>query len=380
MSEFADVVDAARSRGPVQLPKRQGMCAHVLDQRAVCSLCGVAFGLDPAGLEDAVAVAAQGREIEEAGIPWVVDRLVPGYGMLGMLVAYAKVGKTTFAQALGAAVANGVEFVGRATRRARVLVVAAEDPPEYTAFVARHLTPAPGWMTFWRRPVLLNDDGLGRIVATAKAGGFGLVLVASWQAVVRGLIRDENDNAGAVIVVERTKEATRATGIPWLIDAHAGRNEDQHDDADPTRALRGASAAAGAADYMLWLRFADGAFGSHRRLSGRGRFVRVAPQTIAFDPATGSFEDLGATRRAASESVWRQILERGAVVAAPRSVDAIARAAGLVPDGGKVGGQTRQRVREALDSREGITRAEGAYRGRRTVTYRLDAPNMGTGA
>ena len=90
-------------------------------------------------------------------------------------------------------------------------------------------------MTFCEQPVILNDDGLARIVATVRAGDYGLVLIASWQAVIRGLVKDENDNAGAVVVVERVKVATRETKVPWLIDAHSGRGEDQGDDADPTR-------------------------------------------------------------------------------------------------------------------------------------------------
>ena len=72
-----------------------------------------------------------------------------------------------------------------------------------------------------------------------------------WQAVVRGLVKDENDNAGAVMVVERVKAFTRTPEVPWLIDAHAGKAEDQTDDADPSKAMRGASGAAGAADYTL---------------------------------------------------------------------------------------------------------------------------------
>jgi len=93
-------------------------------------------------------------------------------------------------------------------------------------------------------PLLLHPAGLAQVVATVKAHQFGLVLIASWQAVVRGLVRDENDNAGAVLVVENVKAAARESGIPWLIDAHSGKGEDQQEDADPSKAMRGASAAA----------------------------------------------------------------------------------------------------------------------------------------
>ena len=50
---------------------------------------------------------------------------------------------------------------------------------------------------------------------TPCGGNYGLVLISSWQAIVRGLIRDENDNAGAVRVVEDVKAAARLTRIPW---------------------------------------------------------------------------------------------------------------------------------------------------------------------
>jgi hypothetical protein len=171
--------------------------------------------------------------------------MLPALGMLGFLVAFAKVGKTTFGQALAAHVATGAYFLGRATRAVRVLILAAEDPGEYTAFLARRLQVPPGVLMFRRRPLILTAEALDQICATVRQEGFGLVLIASWQAVVRGLIRDENDNAGAVQIVERVKVAARASGVPWLIDAHSGKGEDQDDDADPSKAMRGASAAAG---------------------------------------------------------------------------------------------------------------------------------------
>ena len=250
-------------------------------------------GLDPAFLADAVDVIHEGQRIAEHGIRYTVDGIIPAYGMLGMLVAYAKVGKTTTGQQIAAAVAMGRPFLDRDTTRARVLAIAAEDPPEYTAYLARTLDVAPTRLTFYRAPVRLTVDGLHAICQTVTAGGYGLVLIASWQAVIRGLVRDENDNAGAVNLVETVKAATRTTGIPWLIDAHSGKGEDQDDEADPSRAMRGASGAAGAADYTLSLRYANGAFGTQRRLSGKGRFVNLAPLTLDYNPDTGIYTCLG---------------------------------------------------------------------------------------
>ena len=47
--------------------------------------------------------------------------------------------------------------------------------------------------------------------------------------------------------------------------------------------MRGASAAASAADYSLWLRYADTPFSTHRRFSGKGRFVEVPLMHLDYD-------------------------------------------------------------------------------------------------
>ena len=67
--------------------------------------------------------------------------------------------------------------------------------------MARNIDVDPGVMTFYRAPIILNQEGLAAITATVVSDGYGFVLISSWQAVVRGLIRDENDNAGAVRVI-----------------------------------------------------------------------------------------------------------------------------------------------------------------------------------
>ena len=114
--------------------------------------------------------------------------------------------------------------------------------------------------------------------------------------------------------------------MPWLIDAHSGKGEDQADDADPSKALRGASAAAGAADFTLSLRYANGPFGTQRRLSGNGRFVKFALITIDYDQITGGYRALGATSSAATELTWHHLVETGAITTTWQTASQIARA------------------------------------------------------
>jgi hypothetical protein len=351
----------------------------------LCDLCGrescedhlspdpnAIAGLDPAFLADAVDVIREGKQIAEEGIRYTVDGVIPSYGMLGMSVAFAKVGKTTLGQALGAAVCMKRPFLDRETTRTRVLVIAAEDPPEYTAYLARVLDVEPSWMTFYRAPVLLNSEGLRAIGQTVADGGYGLVLIASWQAVVRGLVKDENDNAGAVQVVEMVKAFTRQTGIPWLIDAHSGKGEDQADDADPSKAMRGASGAAGAADYTLSLRYSNGAFGTQRRFSGKGRFVNFPPLTIDLDPYTGIYTVVGSTKHASAESTWDVIRTMSAIDSTPRSVTDIAKTAGLLT-GDRLSGTARRHVVDALRKRPGVLLSQEIRRGQTVNLYRLEA-------
>ncbi len=81
-------------------------------------------------LEDATTVAAEGKAIEAAGVPYVLDGIIPAFGMAGFLIAQAKVGKTTLGQRIAEAVANGAPFLERETRQCKVLDLAAEDPAE----------------------------------------------------------------------------------------------------------------------------------------------------------------------------------------------------------------------------------------------------------
>ena len=249
-----------------------------------------------------------------------------------------------------------------------MLILAAEDPPEYTAWIARHLEVEPGRMIFRRQSLLLTTTDLGRIAATVAQEQIGLVLIASWQAVVRGLIRDENDNSGAVQIVEHVKSVARTTKIPWLIDAHSGKGEDQDDEADPSKAMRGASAAAGAADYTLSLRYADGAFGNRRKLSGKGRFVSFAPLTLDFDPTTSAYSVLGGSKDVMRESTWRILCDTGAIDATPRSVTAMARVARLMV-GDRLASSTRKRIYAALRGRDDVLATEEPRRGGKTILF-----------
>ena len=112
------------------------------------------------------------------------------------------------------------------------------------------------------------------------------------------------------------------------------------------------------------LRYADGAFGTRRRLSGRGRFVTLAPQTINYDPETGCYEDLGCSKSAARETTWHRIVETGALTGEWRTAQAIALAAGILSPNGHVEFRQRAQVADALRQRSGVATANNGQTGR----------------
>jgi AAA domain len=342
-------------------------------------------GLPADALMDAVDVVAEGRRIASEGISYLVDGILPAYGMIGFLVAFTRVGKSTLSRYIGACVAGGRVCLDRPTRQRRVLVVAAEDPSSYTAYESRHLIVERGAMTFYCAPIVLDKSGLEQLRWTVRTGGYGLVLISSWQAVIQGLLRDENDNAAAVQIVERTKAVVRDTGVPWLVDAHAGKSESQEDEADPSRSLRGASGAAGAADFILSLRYDKSPFGSRRRLTGKGRFVSLPQLLIDYDTITGLYTVVGENGgQVHRDTTWRLICETGALTTEWQTVPAIARAAGLVTPQDKPSrektatSQGRRQVIAALHSRDGVE-FKGVKRGKRTWMYYRSATTDGAG-
>lgn len=136
-------------------------------------------------------------------------------------------------------------------------------------------------------------------------------------------------------------------------------------------AMRGASAAAAAADYTLSLRYANGAFGTQRRLSGKGRFVSFAPITIDYDLATGVYTAIGATKAAYKETTWQLIVQTGAITTDWQPESGIAMTIGYIGKNGKPTSNGRTKVREALMGRPGVDSKTETGVGGKVRSYKL---------
>lgn len=323
-------------------------------------------------LVGAAELVAEGRRLRETGVSYVVDGIIPAYGMAGFVAGYAKVGKTSsFGLPLLRAVAargdDEREFLGRRVTPCPALWVELENPRQYLGYQAAASLDGTEDLIFLTAPLTLDEKVMGWLEDLIAQLERRFVYVSTFAAGCSALMRDENDNAGMARVVETLKSSARRSGVPHLFEAHAGKGEDQGADADPIKSLRGASAAAAAADFVLNVR-RDGAGATTRRtLSGAGRFVNFGSVSYDWDPLTGELEYLGSRKDAGVETTVRLIVETGAVVANElRSVSAIIRAAGLADKG-----DTRTAFRLALDKMQGVEKVVTAGRGGTTTRYRL---------
>jgi hypothetical protein len=324
--------------------------------------------LNAALLMHSSTLVSEGRRVIAEGVRYLVDGMIPGYGMTGFLAGYAKVGKSSgFGMPLIQKLSTGEPFLGRATKRVRCLYLGLEDPREYLGWMAARSLSGSEDALFYCGSLSLNDATVHDIEALIRGQGIGFMYVSTYMAGVRELLKNENDNTEQARVVESLKASSRRTGVPYLFEAHAGKGEDQSADADPIKALRGASAGAAAADFVLSLKRDGPGMTTRRMVAGAGRFVNFAPISYDYNPHTGEVEFIGAQKDASAEITIRLIREMGAVVEGEeRSVSAVMKAAGADDKG-----SNRAAFRLALEQMPEVVKVVSSGKGGKTARYRL---------
>jgi hypothetical protein len=334
------------------------------------------FAFDPAGVVALGPLMERGRAILRDGVRYVVKGIIPAYGGFGVGVARAKVGKTSMGMHLMGSVGSGRPFLGCEVSKRKVLMLALEDPEDYLAVLAARALKGDEDVSFYPRSLVLDEPTLRSLASHIRHEGFGFLYVATILHAVRGLVKDENDNAGMVKVVASLKSFARELGIPVFMEAHAGKGEDQSEDADPLLSFRGATAAAAEADYVLSLKRKGGGFSTVRTLSGLGRFVEFPPITFDRDAETGELRvvDSGAGTGAAESDFQLLLLAAHGLTGTPKSAAALATAVGWTRGNGRPDKNDCRRVHRALDNRDGVDciRTGGTGRGAR-VSYRISA-------
>ena len=210
----------------------------------------------------------------EAGpIPWVWDPFLPR-GTLALLVAFMKVGKSTFIYALALAVARGISFLRYPTTQGPVLIVALEEHPRD---VRRHLEQFgmrrddPIYVA--TGPLMNSTEILQEIELFVQEREITLVIIDTltqfWN------VADENSNSEVVREVSQILELARRTNAVVLLVHHERKSGGEEG-----RGIRGGSALFGLVDQALLLERRHGGDETHRVVRTFGRYFETPREVV----------------------------------------------------------------------------------------------------
>lgn len=288
-------------------------------------------------------------------VPWVWKGFLPK-GTLVLLAAYMKVGKTTFAYALLIAVARGEPFLGFATKKGAVLILAVE---EHARDVVQRLRrfgmheEDPIHVHVGRLP---NDwETLGQVTEFIRTNRISVVFIDTVSRF--WLLENENDNAEVIRQVDPLLELARQTEAVVLL-AHHERKQGGHGG----RSIRGASALFAAVDQALILEERQGGKTNQRVLRTIGRYEEDSPGELTIELDGDQWRTLGSPTEVGFEATKTRVL--AALSDGPQGVAELARAVAV----------SDRMIRKALaDGGEELIR-EGKGTKAHPYTYRLPGP------
>jgi hypothetical protein len=236
-------------------------------------------------------------ESDEEPVEYALDGLLP-LGGTAVLVGRPKGGKSTLALNLALAVSRGEKFLGRDTRKGRVLYVALEGAPRAWKELARNLRVAQSDdLYFWsgRAP----DAAMAWLHREVKKHEPVLVIVDTMQRLLR--VKDGNDYATASNVTDVLIELARLTNAALLMLHHSGRNPSS----EIVDAPMGSTAWSAAFDTILVLRKSE----RYRTLASEGRTGESFPETIIeMEPDTRRVTAAGTKAAVAEADVRAAVL------------------------------------------------------------------------
>lgn len=208
-------------------------------------------------------------------------------GVLTVLGARPKVGKTSLLAALMAALRDGSEFLGCGTRPARVLLLSEE----------REFTLAEK-----RNQFALGDDDVGLLMRHQAFGvpwpevvseatehcvrhDYGVLVVDTFNAWA-GLRGDDESKSGPVLEAIEPLAAAAGHGLAVVLPVHQRKSEGTHGEA-----LRGSNALAGAVDVIVEMERVVGEPNA-RRLRSVSRFAST-PEDLVAELSDGAYRACG---------------------------------------------------------------------------------------
>ena len=163
---------------------------------------------------------SEASEEPEEQISWVVEGMLP-VGGLSLMVAKPKVGKSTLARCLAAAVAQGLPWLGKTVQQGPVAYLALEEKDAEVRHHFRQMgVPQKAPLFLYIEPA--PDQAVARLRDTIEEVGPVLVIIDPLFRFIR--FKDGNDYAEATNQLEPLLTVARQTGTHLLATHHSKKS------------------------------------------------------------------------------------------------------------------------------------------------------------
>jgi hypothetical protein len=210
---------------------------------------------------------------EMPNIPYVLFGYI-AKGILALLVAYMKTGKSTLVYRLIVCIAQGLDFLDRKTERGAVLILACEEHPRDIERRLRRFGMTPN------DPIFIHIGPVQDQVETLKLVQDFIIEKQIILLVIDSLARfwavqDENNNMEVIREVSPLLDLARETNTAVLLIHHERKSG-----GEDGRNIRGGSALFGLVDQAIFLERRQGEVSNKRVLKTLGRYEESPPELI----------------------------------------------------------------------------------------------------
>ncbi len=292
-------------------------------------------------------VSEVAREIAESP-DWLVQGRIPK-GILALLSAYPKVGKSQLASQLAVAVAQGRPFLGQPTSQGAVLYVVAEERKDDVVRRLRDLGMNDDTDPIYLWTDTASDDPTEhpKIEDFIREHKIVLVIIDTFASYL--LLKDETNNSNVTLRFKPYAGMSHNTEATILFVHHERKNREEGDGG--SRAIRGGGAILGLADLSLQLQQLSGG-GTRRDLRIVGRYAEI-PKRLQLDYVNGEYVCISTSEDGAVTANRETVLAVLPTAGTGPTVTEAAKAAGL----GK--SATRRTLEEAVTSGKVSRSGEG---------------------
>lgn len=254
--------------------------------------------------------AAQIADMEDEHIAWYAYGLV-GQGLISELDGKVKQsGKSTLVLAMCGAILDGEPFLGQDTIYSPICYLTEQSGPSFKRNLRRAglLGRSDLHILLWNKAVGVKWDAVV-VQATAHAVSVGAkILIVDTLGQFSGIRGDNENSAGAAMVVMEPLQVAAASGLAILVARHDRKSGGEVGDSG-----RGSSAYAGAVDIVLHLQRLEGDHTGKERqrlLEGISRFEET-PEKLLIELGAGEphvFSALGDATVVRDQMMRRELL------------------------------------------------------------------------